>query len=81
MVGIRTVHQSYWTSIEHATAGISLPLRSYVYPRSASAIGHWHSLPVLAKKRGIPTLAIGVGIPLKIAKKRGLPRFSALAVF
>jgi hypothetical protein len=66
-------------------------LRSYVYPRSASAIGHRHSLPVLAKKEGVsvPTHGVhpervlpeGKRIPLKIAKKRGLPRFSALAVF
>ncbi len=75
MVVARTVQLSRWTSIKYATAGI---VPAIVL---CTAIGRRHSTALFShKKGGTPTPAKGQEYPLKIAKKRGLPRFLALAV-
>jgi len=72
LVVIRTVHLSNRTSIEYATVGNVPAIEVLRLTKATSAIGHQHSLPFSAKKKGgIPTLAIGTGIPPENSKKAG----------
>ena len=67
---------------KYATAG-AVPAIEVLRPSRGLPLpsGVGCSYALLAKKRGIRSHAMGKRIPLKKAKKRGLPRFLALAVF
>lgn len=66
---------------KYATAVAVPAIEDLRLSRSASAIGRRCSLPFQPQKKGYPFPRIGETNTPKKAKKRGLPRFPALAVF
>ncbi|ACZ61411.1 recombinase [Dehalococcoides mccartyi VS] len=82
LVVARTVQLSLGTSKSTQPPVLSLPSRAYVYRGLPLPPGVGAPIcPFIHKKKGYPFPRTGKRIPLKKAKKRGLPRLSALAVF